>query len=158
MSDNNSFNWEYEQTEREFENIPNGDYRLKILSAEKVMSKDKEHPKKMIKLKLGVSGFAKCVFHYIVFLPDNREITNRNLTNFFRSFGIRGGDFNLESYKGKIGAGRIETDSQGYERVRYFLEGQMKDRLPEYKVAEKKEQVKKSTNNAQSVEEDDIPF
>lgn len=151
----NDFDWNYEETKRDFEpeQIPNGDYRMIIRGAEKAMSKDIIKPKKMIKLKLGVSGYAKSIFHYIVFLPDNREVTNRNLTNFFRSFGIQGGNFNLDSYIGKEGAGRIEIDSNGYEKVKYFLEGTMKDRLPAFAPPAKKAKVEKPKQ-----EEDDIPF
>lgn len=151
----NDFDWNYEETKSDFESeqIPNGDYRMIIRGAEKAMSKDTVNPKKMIKLKLGVSGYAKNVFHYIVFLPNNREITNRNLTNFFRSFGIEGGNFNLDSYLGKEGAGRIEIDSNGYEKVKYFLEGTMKDRLPAFAPPAKKAKVEKPKQ-----EEDDIPF
>ncbi len=151
----NDFDWNYEETKSDFESetIPNGDYRMIIRGAEKAMSKDTVNPKKMIKLKLGVSGYAKNIFHYIVFLPNNREITNRNLTNFFRSFGIEGGNFNLDSYLGKEGAGRIEIDSNGYEKVKYFLEGTMKDRLPAFAPPAKKAKVEKPKQ-----EEDDIPF
>lgn len=151
----NEFDWNYEETKSDFESeqIPNGDYRMIIRGAEKAMSKDTVNPKKMIKLKLGVSGYAKNIYHYIVFLPNNREITNRNLTNFFRSFGIEGGNFNLNSYLGKEGAGRIEIDSNGYEKVKYFLEGTMKDRLPAFAPPAKKAKVEKPKQ-----EEDDIPF
>lgn len=151
----NEFDWNYEETKNDFESeqIPNGDYRLVIRGAEKAMSKDIIKPKKMIKLKLGVSGYAKSLYHYIVFLPDNRDVTNRNLTNFFRSFGIQGGNFNLDSYLGKEGAGRIEIDSNGYEKVKYFLEGTMKDRLPAFAPPAKKAKVEKPKQ-----EEDDIPF
>lgn len=151
----NEFDWNYEETKSDFESeqIPNGDYRMIIRGAEKAMSKDTVNPKKMIKLKLGVSGYAKNIYHYIVFLPNNREITNRNLTNFFRSFGIEGGNFNLDSYLGKEGAGRIEIDSNGYEKVKYFLEGNMKDRLPAFAPPAKKAKVEKPKQ-----EEDDIPF
>ena len=150
----NDFDWNYEETKRDFEpeQIPNGDYRMIIRGAEKAMSKDIIKPKKMIKLKLGVSGYAKSIYHYIVFLPDNREVTNRNLTNFFRSFGIQGGNFNLDSYLGKEGAGRIEIDSNGYEKVKYFLEGTMKDRLPAFAPPAKKAKV------VEQKQEDDIPF
>ena len=150
----NDFDWNYEETKRDFEpeQIPNGDYRMIIRGAEKAMSKDIIKPKKMIKLKLGVSGYAKSLYHYIVFLPDNREVTNRNLTNFFRSFGIQGGNFNLDSYIGKEGAGRVEIDSNGYEKVKYFLEGTMKDRLPAFAPPAKKARVKEIE------QEDDIPF
>ena len=150
----NDFDWNYEETKRDFEpeQIPNGDYRMIIRGAEKAMSKDIIKPKKMIKLKLGVSGYAKSIYHYIVFLPDNREVTNRNLTNFFRSFGIQGGNFNLDSYLGKEGAGRIEIDSNGYEKVKYFLEGTMKDRLPAFAPPAKKAKV------VEPKKEDDIPF
>ena len=151
----NEFDWNYEETKSDFESeqIPNGDYRMIIRGAEKAMSKDTVNPKKMIKLKLGVSGYAKNIYHYIVFLPNNREITNRNLTNFFRSFGIDGGNFNLNSYLGKEGAGRIEIDSNGYEKVKYFLEGTMKDRLPAFAPPAKKAKVVEPKK-----EEDDIPF
>ena len=151
----NEFDWNYEETKGDFESeqIPNGDYRMIIRGAEKAMSKDTVNPKKMIKLKLGVSGYAKNIYHYIVFLPNNREITNRNLTNFFRSFGIEGGNFNLDSYLGKEGAGRVEIDSNGYEKVKYFLEGTMKDRLPAFAPPAKKAKVEKPKQ-----EEDDIPF
>ena len=151
----NEFDWNYEETKSDFESeqIPNGDYRMIIRGAEKAMSKDTVNPKKMIKLKLGVSGYAKNIYHYIVFLPNNREITNRNLTNFFRSFGIQGGNFNLDSYLGKEGAGRVEIDSNGYEKVKYFLEGTMKDRLPAFAPPAKKAKVEKPKQ-----EEDDIPF
>ena len=151
----NEFDWNYEETKSDFESeqIPNGDYRMIIRGAEKAMSKDTVNPKKMIKLKLGVSGYAKNIYHYIVFLPNNREITNRNLTNFFRSFGIEGGNFNLNSYLGKEGAGRIEIDSNGYEKVKYFLEGTMKDRLPAFAPPAKKAKVVETKQ-----EEDDIPF
>ncbi len=151
----NDFDWNYEETKGDFESeqIPNGDYRMIIRGAEKAMSKDTVNPKKMIKLKLGVSGYAKNIYHYIVFLPNNREITNRNLTNFFRSFGIEGGNFNLDSYLGKEGAGRIEIDSNGYEKVKYFLEGTMKDRLPAFAPPVKKAKVEEPKQ-----EEDDIPF
>ena len=151
----NEFDWNYEETKSDFESeqIPNGDYRMVIRGAEKAMSKDTVNPKKMIKLKLGVSGYAKNIYHYIVFLPNNREITNRNLTNFFRSFGIEGGNFNLDSYLGKEGAGRVEIDSNGYEKVKYFLEGTMKDRLPAFAPPAKKAKVEKPKQ-----EEDDIPF
>ena len=150
----NDFDWNYEETKSDFESeqIPNGDYRMIIRGAEKAMSKDTVNPKKMIKLKLGVSGYAKNIYHYIVFLPNNREITNRNLTNFFRSFGIEGGNFNLNSYLGKEGAGRIEIDSNGYEKVKYFLEGTMKDRLPTFAPPAKKAKV------VEPKQEDDIPF
>ena len=151
----NEFDWNYEETKSDFESeqIPNGDYRMIIRGAEKAMSKDTVNPKKMIKLKLGVSGYAKNIYHYIVFLPNNREITNRNLTNFFRSFGIEGGNFNLDSYLGKEGAGRVEIDSNGYEKVKYFLEGTMKDRLPAFAPPAKKAKVEKPKQ-----EEDDIPL
>ena len=151
----NDFDWNYEETKSDFESeqIPNGDYRMIIRGAEKAMSKDIIKPKKMIKLKLGVSGYAKSIYHYIVFLPDNREVTNRNLTNFFRSFGIQGGNFNLDSYLGKEGAGRVETDSNGYEKVKYFLEGTMKDRLPVFSLPAKKAKVEEKKQK-----KDDIPF
>ena len=51
-----------------------------------------------------------------------------------------------------MGAGRIEGDSQGYEKVKYFLEGTMKDRLPAFAPPAKKAKV------VEPKQEDDIPF
>ena len=47
---------------------------------------------------------------------------------------------------------RIEVDSQGYEKVKYFLEGTMKDRLPAFAPPAKKAKVEEPK------QEDDIPF
>ena len=61
----NEFDWNYEEkgNDFEFEKIPNGDYRMVIRGAEKAMSKDTVNPKKMIKLKLGVSVQFNIIHH-----------------------------------------------------------------------------------------------
>lgn len=131
MSD---FNWNY-KTETGFEEIPEGDYRVMINTAEKAVSKSGND---MLVLTLYASGYKKQIKHYIVFLRDKPEITNRNLTEFFESFGIEKGNFNLGSYFGRIGAAHIHKPDEDFgEKVKYFITGKKKEELPAFSDAHK---------------------
>lgn len=120
------FNWSF-KAESGFESIPAGDYRMRIMDCEKAVS---QRGNDMLILKMDVSGFKKQIWHYIVFLPDKPEITNRNLTQLFDSFGIERGNFNIQSYIGKVGAGHVKIDDQGYEKIAYFISGKKQEALP----------------------------
>lgn len=111
--------WNYERTERSFEEIPEGRYRVRIVSAEKAISKNSGND--MIVLQLEVSGQQSLLWNYISFLPDRPEITNRMLTQLFDAFDIEEGNFNLASYVGKAGAAQIKHDDDGRARLHYFL-------------------------------------
>lgn len=126
--------WEYKRTETEFAPIPEGDYRVRIVSADKAMSKN---GRDMLVLQLETSGKGRILYHYITFLDDYPEITNRQLTQFFDSFdGIPDGDFNLKNWVGKVGACRVKHEESDYNggtvqaKVHYFLSGKRKDALP----------------------------
>ena len=73
------------------------------------------------------------LWHYIVFMDSKPEITNQKLTQFFDSFGIEDGNFNLASYAGKAGAAHVKIDDQGYSKVSYFIHKSKQDRLPPWK-------------------------
>lgn len=111
--------WDYKRVERTYEEIPEGRYRVRILNAEKAISKNSGND--MLVLTLEVSGQHSSLWSYISFLPDKPEITNRMLTQMFDAFGIEEGNFNLASYVGKAGAAQIKHDEQGRAKLHYFL-------------------------------------
>ena len=118
--------WNYQREESTFEEIPVGEHRVRIADAEKAISKNGND---MLVLTLDVSGHKSRLWHYVVFMPDHPEITNRNLTAIFDSFGIADGDFNLANWKGKVGACMTKQDDFG-TKVRYFLSKKKQEKLP----------------------------
>lgn len=116
--------------------IPEGKHRIRISSAEKAVSKTGND---MLVLQFEVSGYAETLYHYIVFLEDRPEITNRNLTRFFDSFkDIREGDLNLQNWIGKAGACTIkheEYNGNTKAKVGVFIEAGKQGDLPPWKSA-----------------------
>ena len=143
--------WNYQREESTFVEIPVGEHRVRIANAEKAISKNGND---MLVLTLDVSGYTAHLWYYVVFLVDHPEITNRNLTSIFDSFGIPEGDFNLNNWKGKIGACMTKQDEYG-TKVRYFLSKEKQAALPAWK-----EPNSSSTPRQPAVYEDDgdIPF
>lgn len=123
--------WSYQREERQFDVIPEGAHRIRIASAEKVQSRS---GKDMLAFQFDVSGSTQTLYHYIVFLPDRPEITNRQLTQFFDSFkGIKDGDFNTNNWIGQTGACVVrheEYDGKTQARVHYFLNAKRQEELP----------------------------
>lgn len=123
--------WDYKREKRDFEILPEGNYRIRIKSADKAVSKSGND---MLALQFEVSGNNSILYHYIVFMKDKPEITNRMLTSFFDSFsGIPEGDFNTQNWIGKVGACRIKhEDYNGKEqpKIYYFIERDKQDSLP----------------------------
>ena len=145
--------WNYQREESTFEEIPVGEHRVRIADAEKAISKNGND---MLVLTLDVSGYRSRLWHYVVFMPDHPEITNRNLTSIFDSFGIADGDFNLANWKGKVGACVTKQDEFG-TKVRYFLSRKKQESLPPWKEpsesgGKKKPQMKEFDD------EGEIPF
>lgn len=142
--------WNYQREESTFEEIPVGEHRVRIADAEKAISKNGND---MLVLTLDVSGYRSRLWYYVVFLVEHPEITNRNLTSIFDSFGIPEGDFNLNNWKGKIGACMTKQDEYG-TKVRYFISKEKQAALPAWK------EPNSSTPRQPAVYEDDgdIPF
>lgn len=122
--------WEFKREETVFESIPAGDHRVAIESAEKARSKAGND---MLVIKLAVSGYPSSLWHYIVFLDEHPEITNRKLTELFDSFAIEDGNFNLPSYVGKVGAAHVKIDENGYPKVAWFIHKKKQETLPAWK-------------------------
>lgn len=125
--------WNFQHTESKgFDtNLPEGNHRIRIASAEKAVSKN---GKDMLTLKFDVSGSNESLYHYIVFLPDRPEITNRNLTQFFASFkDIPEGDFNMQNWIGKVGACATvhdEYNGNTKSKIKYFIAANKQTDLP----------------------------
>lgn len=144
--------WEFKREERQFDEIPAGDHRVVIDSAEKAISKKGND---MLVIKLRVSGYSSMLWHYIVFLDERPEITNRNLTQFFDSFGIEDGNFNLNSYVGKAGAAHVKIDEMGCPKVAWFIHKNKQDKLPPWEGELPKKPL---VDGFVRVEDEDMPF
>lgn len=126
--------WEFKREEAKFDVIPEGRYRIRVREADKAVSKNGND---MLVLQFDVSGETRTLYHYITFLDDKPEITNRNLTQFFDSFaGIPEGDFNMRNWIGKTGACMIKHESYNgsdRERISYFIHKDKQNDLPPWK-------------------------
>lgn len=149
--------WEYKREEStEFKPIPEGKHRIRIKSADKTVSKSGND---MLALQFEVSGYNSILYHYIVFMQDKPEITNRMLTQFFDSFkDIPDGEFDTEKWIGKVGACQIKHEEYNDKitaRLHYFIKADKQTDLPPWKEPEKKE------NSAPVIDVDvsgDLPF
>lgn len=126
--------WQYKREEQTFEPIPEGAHRIRIKSADKAVSMNGND---MIAFQFEVSGYNSLLYHYIVFLDDKPEITNRNLTQFFDAFkDIPEGDFNMANWIGKVGACVVKHDDyngQKSAKIRYFLRADKQGELAPWK-------------------------
>lgn len=145
--------WEYQREEQTFELIPEGEHRIRIKSADKAVSNSGND---MIALQFEVSGYTSLLYHYIVFLEDRPEITNRMLTQFFDSFkDIADGDLNMANWIGKVGACMVKHDEyngQKNAKVRYFIKAEKQGTLPPWQ-----EPGQKATTSV-NVGIEDLPF
>lgn len=137
-------NWNYKE-ENGYKELEVGAYRIRIAEATTTVS---QSGKDMIKLVFDVSGTKSKLWHYIVFLEDRPEITNRNLTQLFDSFGINRGDFILNHWIGKVGACQVKHDEDGKARIQWFIPKNKQTELPAWQ----------ENNDVISVKEDSLPF
>ena len=148
--------WKFERVEQKFDDIPVGQYRLRIKEVEKQVS---QAGRDMLKLTFDVSGQARKLYHYIVFLDDRPEITNRNLTQLFDSFGIEDSNFNLNSWVGKVGGCTVKHDEDERAKVQYFLNKKQQEKLPPWQdVASDANPAPKREMAEVEVDDDDLPF
>lgn len=150
-------NWQFKREEGEFTPIPEGDYRIRVNSAEKAVSKTSGND--MLVLKFDVSGMKQNLWHYIAFLVDRPEITNRMLTQFFDSFrDISEGDFNMNNWIGKVGACHVKHDERGRAKLSYFIKADKQDSLPPWKEGNSVMTGEDGFMRVVAGGDDDIPF
>lgn len=152
--------WEFKREENGGFNtrIPEGKHRIRIKSAEKAVSKSGND---MLVLQFEVSGYKGLLYHYIVFMADKPEITNRMLTQFFDAFkDIPDGDFSIANWVGKVGACVVkheEYNGNTSAKVRYFIHKDKQSDLPAWQ-----EPDNDSTDNGNGfvnmTVEEDVPF
>ena len=149
--------WNYQREESEFKPIPEGKHRIRIKSADKAVSKSGND---MLALQFEVSGYNSTIYHYIVFMQDRPEITNRMLTQFFDSFkDIPDGEFDTSKWIGKVGACQVkheEYNDKTTARIHYFIKADKQADLPPWKEPERN-----SESNADIIDIDsngDLPF
>lgn len=123
--------WDFKREETKFEILPEGQYRVRIKSADKAVSKVGND---MLTLQFEVSGSTTILYHYITFLNDRPEITNRMLTSFFDSFkDIKEGDFNMQNWIGKVGAVKVKHEEYNGDttaKISYFIHKDKQEDLP----------------------------
>lgn len=123
--------WEYKREEQQFQQLPEGRYRIRVKEADKAISKKGND---MLTLQFEVSGNKQILYHYITFLDDRPEITNRMLTQFFDSFkDIPEGDFAMKNWIGKVGACVVKHDDDGRAKISYFIKADKQGDLPAWR-------------------------
>ena len=153
--------WQYKREERQqFPTLAEGQYRIRIKSADKAQSKSGND---MLALQFEVSGSSVVIYHYIVFLDDKPEITNRMLTQFFDSFkDIPEGDFNMQNWIGKVGAAKIKNEEYNgnvSSKISYFISKDKQAELPEWREADGKPAPQVDENGFMQADDDDkLPF
>ena len=149
----------YKREERQFPVVPEGDHRIRIKSADKAVSKKGND---MLTLQFTVSGSGLTLFHYITFMDDRPEMTNRMLTQFFDAFpDIEDGDFNMQNWIGKVGACHVKHDEYNGSpsaKVSYFLNKKRADELPPWQEPAGKYGDGGSGGDAFAPQDDDMPF
>ena len=141
-------NWN-DYAREEVERPQPGDYRCHIVAAEEATSKTSGKP--MIVVTVRLNGTNVNVKNYIV----KNQYFNRNMTALFDAFPAIGeGNFNLLEWVGAIGAGKFDTDEQGYLKLKWFLKPEQAMKLPEW-VGEIPE---RQTVTELEDDDEDMPF
>ena len=154
-------NWNFnadDYKENDFAPIPVGDHRVRIANVEE---KQSSNGNDMLVLTLDVSGHGSSLWFYLVFMPDNPQITNSRLGQIFDSFGIAPGDMNTSNWIGKVGGARVKHEQYNGEasaKVNYFLSRSKVDKLPAWQDAPGKASVTGGGGNFTPVANDDLPF
>lgn len=127
--------WTYQREKNTYETkIPEGNHRIRVKAANKAVSSKGND---MLVLQFDVSGYAETVYHYITFMPDHPEITNKNLTQFFDAFkDIPDGELDTSKWIGKVGACCIKHSDYNDNinaKIAWFVSASKQDSLPPWK-------------------------
>lgn len=153
--------WEFKREESKgFDTqIPEGKHRIRIKDAEKAVSKSGND---MLVLQFEVSGFKELLYHYIVFMQDRPEITNRMLTQFFDSFkDIPEGEFDTSKWVGKVGACTVKHDDYNgnkKSKVSYFIPKEKQADLPNWKESDGTEVDENGFMQISESDAEELPF
>ena len=156
--------WNYDENdydENMFAPLAAGDYRVRVAEIEETTSKSGLD---MLRITLDTSGSNSMLWYYLVLMPDNKEMTNRNIGSFCNSFGITPtGIKGILGSVGKVGAARTIVDEYG-AKVKYFINKKQQDKLPAWQEPERLNatagmtQVRETTPFDQPVQQEELPF
>lgn len=156
-----AINWNFnadDYKENDFAPIPVGDHRVRIANVEE---KKSQNGNDMLVLTLDVSGHSGSLWFYLVFMPNNPQITNQRLGQIFDSFGIQPGNMNFASWLGKVGGARVKHEQYNGEtsaKVNYFLSRSKVEALPAWQESAGKASVTGGGSTMVDVKDDDLPF
>lgn len=156
-----AINWNFnadDYKENDFAPIPVGDHRVRIANVEE---KKSQNGNDMLVLTLDVSGHSGSLWFYLVFMPNNPQITNQRIGQIFDSFGIQPGNMNFSSWIGKVGGARVKHEQYNGEtsaKVNYFLSRSKVDALPAWQESAGKASVTGGGSNPTDISDDDLPF
>lgn len=145
--------WNYQREEsNQFKPIPEGDHRVRIESVERAVSKSGND---MLTIKLAVSNYTAHLFHYITFQPNNPQMTNRMLTQFYDSFkDIPEGNTDIASWVGKVGACHVKHEEYNggmSAKISYFIKAEKQGDLPPWVNAADKPVMTDAATSGESV-------
>jgi len=130
-------NWTFDPSqysEKNFELIPLGDYRLRIAD---VVEKTFKSGNPGYEITMDVSGHMSKVWFYLVLDSSNPAQTNQRIGEFFDSFGIPGTSMGTgKQWIGSVGAGRIKHDEYNGKtsaKVAYLIARGRQDKLAPWK-------------------------
>lgn len=118
-------NWN-DYTPEETTRLEPGNYRVEVVDVEETTSKSSGLP--MLVITVRPNGTKINIKHYIV----QNQYFNRNITQFFDSFGIDRGDFVFDTWIGATGGAKLILDDQDYLKVKWFLSQKQQEDLPEW--------------------------
>ena len=142
-------NWNY--VREESTNIGAGDRRFEVVSADE--KETRETHKRMIVVGLKINGATFTVSDYFV----EGDYFNKKVTQFFDSTGIEGGNFDLITWVGAVGAARFKEDVNGYLKVQYYLDPKRAANIPAWEGELPKRQTV-TTLESDEPKDDDLPF
>ena len=130
-------NWNYDPSqyqEKNFEIIPQGDYRVRIADVvEKKFSSGNEG----YEMTLEVNGYNSKLWFYLVLNPNEPQKTNQRIGDFFDSFGITNPAMGSgKQWVGAVGAVRVKHEDYNGStsaKVAYCLSRKNQEKLAPWK-------------------------
>lgn len=130
-------NWTFDPSqynEKNFETIPEGDYRARI---EDVVEKTFNSGNQGYEITLAINGYSSRMWFYLVLDPSNVARTNQRIGDFFNSFGITSPAMGTgKQWIGAVGAVRVKHELYNGEnraKVAYCIARNRQDKLAAWK-------------------------
>lgn len=130
-------NWTFDPSqykEKNFEIIPQGDYRARI---SEVVEKTFNSGNSGYEITLDINGYNSKMWMYLVLDPSNPAQTNQRIGEFFDSFGITAHALGTgKQWVGNVGAVRIKHEAYKGEnraKVAYVIARDRQEKLPAWK-------------------------